>query len=151
MSITTILQKIGFTTTERKVIYFLVITLLIGIGIRFYQSYSETGALPQYDYTVSDNEFAERSASLQNSDGDIKNFNNQIPAAKSKEPGEIVSINTATKNDLMKLPGVGPALADRILEYRTNHGEFNSPEELMNVSGIGEKKFHKFQQYIKVP
>jgi competence protein ComEA len=55
-------------------------------------------------------------------------------------PGELVNINTATFDQLLGLPGVGEVLAQRILDYRTEHGPFGSVDELLNVSGIGEAK-----------
>jgi comEA protein len=61
-----------------------------------------------------------------------------------------VNINTATQAELEKLPGVGPSLASRILEYRTKNGGFKKIEDLMNVKGIGEKSFLKLKPQITV-
>lgn len=62
--------------------------------------------------------------------------------AAGPEDGEgLVNLNTATRWELMSLPGVGEVLADRIIEYRTASGPFRAPEELMNVQGIGESLF----------
>lgn len=60
------------------------------------------------------------------------------PGASS---GTTVSLNTATPDQLEALPGIGPALAKRILDYRTQHGGFRSVDELQDVSGIGPKRF----------
>lgn len=59
-----------------------------------------------------------------------------------------VNINTADKNELDSLPGVGPALAERILEYRQTNGTFNDLEELKKVPGIGLSKFEKLKEKI---
>ena len=48
-----------------------------------------------------------------------------------------IDINRATSDDLISLPGIGPALAQRIIDYRNEHGPFRSVEELERVSGIG--------------
>lgn len=61
-----------------------------------------------------------------------------------------IDLNTADKQALMTLPGIGESKADRILEYRQAHGRFGSTEELMNVSGIGSGVYEKIKDYIKV-
>jgi competence protein ComEA len=62
----------------------------------------------------------------------------------------IININTANKEKLMTLPGIGEATADAILEYREIHGAFAEPEELLEVSGIGEAKFNKLKELVTV-
>jgi len=57
----------------------------------------------------------------------------------SAAPGAPVSLNTADLGALETLPGVGPVLAQRILDWRTEHGRFTTVDELSEVSGIGEK------------
>lgn len=52
-----------------------------------------------------------------------------------------VDINTASASELERLPGVGPALAKRIVEYRSAHGPFQSPDDLQQVQGIGPKTY----------
>ena len=70
---------------------------------------------------------------------------------KLKTPGEgTVNINTAGAEELQRLPGIGPAMAERILSFRKENGSFQAPEDLMNVTGIGEKKFAKMQPFVKV-
>jgi len=63
---------------------------------------------------------------------------------------QIVNINTATKEQLMDLPGIGDVLAQRILDYRQEHGDFSAPSDLLNVSGIGEKTLFEIMSYITV-
>ncbi len=61
-----------------------------------------------------------------------------------------MNINTATADELDALPGVGPSTAAAIVDDRERNGPFSSPEDLMRVSGIGEKKFAKLQGSICV-
>ena len=62
----------------------------------------------------------------------------------------IVNINTATQTELESLPGIGPSLALKIINYRKENGKFSSIEEIKNVSGIGDSKFESLKRYIKV-
>jgi len=59
-----------------------------------------------------------------------------------------VNINTASADQLKLLPRVGPALAQRIMEFRSANGPFKAPEELARVKGIGEKKFALLQPHV---
>ena len=68
--------------------------------------------------------------------------------SKQSNDGKI-DINTATEQQLMLLPGVGETTAKRIIEYRTENNGFAVIEDLMKVSGIGEKKFEQMKPYIK--
>ena len=61
-----------------------------------------------------------------------------------------VNLNTATAEQLQTLPGVGPAMAKRILEYRAKVGKFTKVEEILNVKGIGEKRFQKIKDRLLV-
>lgn len=61
-----------------------------------------------------------------------------------------LNLNTATQEELAQLPGIGEELARRIVEYREAHGAFESTEELMEVSGIGEGKFAGLEGRITV-
>lgn len=62
--------------------------------------------------------------------------------------GKLVNLNTADSNQLQELTGVGPSTADKIIQYRQDQGAFKRIEDIMNVSGIGEKTFAKFKDKI---
>ena len=63
-----------------------------------------------------------------------------IPETTLSEETVIVNINTATAEEFQSLPGIGPVLAERIVVYRQEHGNFESVGALMNVEGIGKTK-----------
>ncbi|HYK91700.1 MAG TPA: helix-hairpin-helix domain-containing protein [Acidobacteriota bacterium] len=63
---------------------------------------------------------------------------------------EKVNLNTATIEQLQTLPGIGPAMARRVIEYRTKVGKFTKIEEIINVKGIGEKRFQKIKDRLAV-
>ena len=70
------------------------------------------------------------------------------PAAKTLPTEEKININTATAADLDKLPGVGPAMAARIVEYRNANGLFKDGADLKNVKGLGAAKYEKLKDKI---
>ncbi|WP_346769155.1 helix-hairpin-helix domain-containing protein [Planctomonas sp. JC2975] len=71
-------------------------------------------------------------------------------ASAGAVPGAKVNLNTATEEQLESLPRVGPAMAAKILAWRTQNGRFTSVDDLMNVSGIGQKTFDGLKDMITV-
>lgn len=72
------------------------------------------------------------------------------PTSDSPMPGRPLDLNSATAAQLEVLPGVGPVLAQRIIEWRTQHGQFTAVDELLEVSGVGAKKFEALRAYVRV-
>jgi competence protein ComEA len=71
-------------------------------------------------------------------------------AGKATAPPTVINLNSAPAAALETLPGIGPALAARIVEYRTAHGRFTRIEQIQNVPGIGPKLFERMRAYLTV-
>ena len=120
-----------FTKQERLLVILLSIGLVSGIGFNFLKK-----------------GFVKKAVILELIDKDesIENFYKVLNNPEKKnldENSEKINLNTADKAELIKLSGVGPALADRILKKRNEIGQFNSIEELKLVKGIGKKLLQK--------
>jgi competence protein ComEA len=81
---------------------------------------------------------------------------NQVGFAQASAPAKetaksvVVNINSAGQGELERLPGIGPSLAKKILDFRQKNGQFKTPNDLMAVPGIGEKKFEQLKSMITV-
>ena len=69
-------------------------------------------------------------------------------SGKAATPTTKVNLNTATTDELQTLPGIGPAMAQRILTWRTQHGHFDSINQLREVGGIGDTRFAKLENLV---
>lgn len=151
MGITRGLQdRFGFTRNEIKVMLFLSATFVAGSGIRWYRQHVDASAAPVFDYSRSDSTFAARSgAPLSNETAPFtvsrtRTNRKQPPAAGS------VNLNTASLQELMRLPGIGESYARRVVAYRQEHGPFGSVDDLTKIKGIGPKKLGKLRHFLVV-
>ncbi len=78
---------------------------------------------------------------------EIKVPDTTLPIIPTEPQGKL-NINTATHYQLSELPDIGPILAQRIIDYRTENGDFQDVEELTQVEGIGEKRLEALREYI---
>ena len=156
-------QRLGFTRNESLVVLFLSGSLLLGGAIKITKAVTHEQD-ERYDYTKSDEEFAMRSAfvgltdspNVQTGVGDSSRekrsaqSRSTAPAKLKTPPEKKISLNASSKQELMRLPGVGEVMAERILMYREEHGSFKTIDELQEVKGIGKKKFERLAPYITV-
>ena len=145
------IERFGFTRNEIKILLLLSVTLLVGTLLRYFGSSTKAakGTDQPFDYSISDSIFQDRSAkpsrgfaSTSDSAGSISP---SVTATRSLSKLSIININTATKNDLTQLPGIGEVYAERIIIYRADHGPFRTVDELENIPGIGKKKLERIK------
>jgi competence protein ComEA len=133
-----LINWLALTPTERNVILFLTLTLVIGAAIRYYQDSVPSNR--QFDYSAIDSTFAVFQKRL---------ASDSIRPAESAS-NRVVNINSATKTELTSLPGIGDVLADRIIRQREEQGEFETIADLQKIKGISKKKFDKLKPFIAV-
>ncbi len=119
------------TRQEKYVIAFLILGAICGLSYSYYKKFHPPIKI--------------RFRHIQKKDAiPTEELDDLLKEAKS------VNINKAQMAELMKLKGIGPALAHRIVEYRAAHGLFKDKDELKNVSGIGPKKLEAIKDYISI-
>lgn len=96
----------------------------------------------------------EKAQEKTNNKSEEKNNNNitskTVVKNEENQKNTKVNINTATQTELESLPGIGPSIATKIIEYRKENGKFKNIEEIKKVNGIGENKYKKIRELIKV-
>lgn len=80
---------------------------------------------------------------------DIKAGGGIAQSSGSKQQ-EVIPLNTAKATELQELPGIGPQKSKAIIDYREEHGSFNKVEDLLNVTGIGEKTLEKLKDKLRL-
>lgn len=85
---------------------------------------------------------------MNSGDGSANNYVSEKEPSSSTKNSGIVNINTATQTELETLPGIGPSLALKIINYRKENGKFTSIEQLKEVSGIGDSKYENLKKYV---
>lgn len=74
-----------------------------------------------------------------------------VNSTETNSTNDLIHVNSATEDELTRLQGIGPSKAHAILAYRDEHGPFQQVEDLLEVSGIGEKTLENIRDYIIVP
>jgi len=167
-------QRVAITGPEASVLLGFVVVVLIGLGVRYFQ---EQGVdLPPTAYAHLDAAVQDRAArsaeeartALADS---LRHAREGAPLAEANplmeaeapagpaapaaaRPGRLgpvrVNVNTASPAMLERLPGIGPALAARIVEHRELNGPFRRPEDVVQVRGIGPRTYERLAPYLFV-
>ena len=139
----------------------LVLTLVL-ISIFVFRTLLFSYEIHTYDKT--DNEFSDKKlfstdSTKLDSNGTKFDLNSTTITKKNDQKNiikdltvnqKIVNINSSLKDGLIKLPGVGPKTAEKIIKYRMEHGDFQTKDDLMKVKGIGPAKLKKMKNLIKL-
>lgn len=162
-----LLRKFGFTKNDFLIVSFLIITLIFGLILE----YSGWNNKKQFDYSESDSKFEQQikssyselesitlNSEQENRLNRLKSYSDSLFAQKEnssldKKISKIekkININLAYASDLQLLPGIGEAMAERIIEYREQNNGFKNITDIMNVKGIGQKRFEKIKDYITI-
>ncbi|MGH2574744.1 MAG: ComEA family DNA-binding protein [Ignavibacteria bacterium] len=161
------LRNLGFTKQDFTLAGFLIILLITGLVLRF----AGLNKVGQFNYSGNDGEvekqikagFSElhkvqpnemhdgKLQSLIQYRDNLENLSEQTsPNKKTFSLHKKININTAYSSDLQALPGIGVITAEKIIAYREASNGFKKIEEIMNVKGIGRKKFEKMKDFISV-
>lgn len=132
-----LLDWLALTKTERNVILFVTGVFAAGLAIRFYQE-TFPSAL-ETDYSHADSTFAALSAAA------TAEIATRVPVS-----GGRLNLNTATREQLITLPGIGAVTAERILMYREHTGPFRSVDDLRKVRGISARKLEQLKPLVSV-
>ncbi|NPB04691.1 MAG: helix-hairpin-helix domain-containing protein [Thermotogae bacterium] len=127
---------------ELKGAFIILIMALLGLA---YSIYKDLSTSPKVFKTYE----AERIPPPQDLPVDTTYFlyERKLYTTRKRRPRK-VNVNRAGVRELVSLPGVGPVIARRIVEYRKKHGAFKKPEDLLKIKGIGHKKLQKMKPYI---
>lgn len=145
-------QRLAITESELRAMIALLAFLLIGTLVKSYQERH-----PPFDeaiYAEADSLFLaavetlQHAASQQPSTAAVQEESDTTALQLLISSAGKVNLNTSTQQELEQLPRIGPAMARRIIAYRTAYGPFRTKDDLLNVKGIGEKTLERLKDRI---
>jgi len=141
-----------FSRTEIRVILFLVFLLLVGSGMTLYKRFRANQSVDIVSVIEKSTQSKRKSTLDRQAEGSIVKpaGENEGSVGDRKDSSAKIDINTAGAYELEGLPGIGPALARRIMEYREKHGGFKTIGELIEVNGIGDEKLETIREHVYI-
>jgi len=127
---------LDFTRSEQRTVVFLLVCFGLGTVIKSFRHFHQSMPALREDNLLSTGETAGRYG-----------IDDQSDEGRVLQPASI-PINRASPEQLVPIPGIGPVLAKRIVEYRIRCGGFRSLDELMKVRGIGKKSYDKISPFL---
>jgi len=151
-------QRLSITQNETWAILTLSMLFLVGTGVRFVQQrqlppLTSPSLLAVADTLDSDSLSADTTnvVTLDSAQTDTTAVAEASGEADTADAaGGVINVNTASATQLQALPGIGPALSGRIIDYRTTHGPFPTADALQDVSGIGPKTLERLRPLVTV-
>ncbi len=134
------MELLGFTRKEAGVLLFLILTFIVGMGIHVYHQH--WAPLPAHVTETDVSEIISSSEPIHQKEG--------IQSSETEKLAGCISLNRAGKEELERVPGIGPVTAERIVAYRDGNGSFQTIEELIKVQGIGKKTVKKLKPYLQL-
>lgn len=125
---------------------FLVLIILVGSGLVLWQKYFQNHQKENSQIEVLQQQNELLRAQLSNQSSKVAGS----ATSTTENNGEKININTADAGSLDKITGVGPAIAQRIIDYRSQYGNFSTIEDIKKVKGIGDATFEKMKDEITI-
>ena len=141
-----------FSRTEIRVILFLVFLLLVGSGMTLYKRSRANQSVDIVSVIEKSTQARKKSTLNRQADRGVVEpaGKNEDKIERGTDSSSRIDINTAGAYELEGLPGIGPVLARRIIEYREKHGGFKSIGELIEVNGIGDEKLETIGDHVYI-
>ncbi len=141
-------QFFQLTRTEALAVLLLTGMFIAGMGIQYIRFLQKAPAA--YRYEQLDSLFHQAVVSPEEPIGRVDTVRSDSMRGHPSASTAKLNINTASKEALIALPGIGPRLAERILEYRRQHGAFQTVEDLVRVRGIGPRTLERLRPLVRV-